>query len=62
MILIETGVSDHAVDIANFIRKDAAPENGSGPDATSAGDIVDNGPGMNPRVVGHDPNRVGRLR
>ncbi|MGI8423947.1 MAG: hypothetical protein ACR2NO_07535 [Chloroflexota bacterium] len=62
MILIETGVSDHAVNIANFIRKDAAPENGSGPDATSAGDIVDNGPGMNPRVVGHDPNRVGRLR
>lgn len=62
MILIETGVGDFGVDIANFTRKDAAPENGSGADGNGTGDIVDNGPGMNPRVVGHDPARVGRLR
>jgi hypothetical protein len=61
MILIETGVGDHSVNIPGFIVK-SGPENGSQPDATSQGDIVDNGPGMNPRIVGHDPNRVGRLR
>jgi hypothetical protein len=61
MILIETGVGDLSVDIANFTRKDARPEDGSGPDATGAGDVVDNGPGMNPRIVGHDPARIGRL-
>ena len=62
MILIETGVGDHDVNIPGFIRKETRPEDGSGPDATSQGDIVDNGRGMNPRQVGHDPNLVGRLR
>jgi hypothetical protein len=62
MILIETGVGDHSVNIPGFILKNAAPENGSGPDGSAQGDVVDNGPGMNPRLVGHDPARVGRLR
>ncbi len=62
MILVETGVGDFSVDIANFTRKDASPENGSGPDATGAGDIVDNGRGMDPHIAGHDPNTIGRLR
>jgi hypothetical protein len=58
MILIETGVGDLGVDIANFTEKQPGKETGAGPDGSGQGDIDDR---PNPQQIGQDPNRIGRL-
>jgi hypothetical protein len=65
VIIVETGVGDHAVDIAGtgpangaFILKEARHEDGSQPDGNAQGDIAPNA--QNPS--GDNPNFIGRFR